>query len=44
MFVNLILIEIGFLANVGSALVTIDSNGFATYQIGIFKKKNIEFE
>ena len=44
LFVDFVLIKIGFLAIVGSAFVTIDNNGFTAYQIGIFWKRNKEFE
>jgi hypothetical protein len=36
MFVDFLLVEIGFLAILSSAFGTIDSNGFSAYQIGIF--------
>jgi hypothetical protein len=44
MFVYFLLIKIGFLAIVCSAFGTVNGNGFATYQIGIFQKRNKQFE
>jgi hypothetical protein len=42
MFVDFLLIKIGFLAIVGSAFGTVDSNGFAPIKSASLK--NIEFE
>jgi hypothetical protein len=40
MFVDFLLVEIGFLAIVGSAFGAIDSNDLSAYQIGIFQEGN----
>jgi hypothetical protein len=44
MFLDFRLVEIGFLAIVCAAFGTIDSNGFAAYQISIFQEGNKQFE